>query len=53
MNFKDLNIEEKYKTYKEKNVEELFENLKAKVDSKNSSKKEYKEYEKICNLKDN
>ena len=53
MNFKDLNIEEKYKTYKEKNVEELFENLKAKVDSKNSSKKEYKEYEKIRNLKDN
>ena len=53
MNYKDLNIEEKYKIYKEKNLEELYENLKAKADSKNISKKEYKEYVRICNLKEN
>ena len=53
MNFKDLNIEEKYEAFKSENIEEIYEKLKEKVESKKCSQKEYKEYLKVCNLKDN
>ena len=53
MSFNDLNIEEKYELFKGKNIEEMYEDLKGKVESKKCSQKEYKEYLKVCNLKDN
>lgn len=53
MNYKDLNIEEKYEDFKSKKIEEMYEDLKEKVESKRCSQKEYKEYLKVCNLKDN
>ena len=53
MNYKDLNIEEEYEAFKNKNIEEIYQNLKVKVESKKCTQKEYKEYQKVSNLKDN
>lgn len=49
----DLDIDEKYKNFKAKNIDDNFESLKRKVESKKCSQKEYKEYLKVCNLKEN
>ena len=49
----DLDIDEKYRKFKTENIDDKFESLKIKVESKKCSKKEYKEYLKICNLKEN
>lgn len=49
----DLDIDEKYRNFKAGNIDDKFESLKIKVESKKCSKKEYKEYLKICNLKEN